>query len=150
MPYREFQHVPYRFCEFGSRICLQRSSSLIAMHKILLVEGTFRSPGISLQRTFTSQIGTLVHASHTRESQSMKRLVVLPYLLSFTITMIRDRKPCSDRVEKQVFSLDLYPHARVGALLRLSIVDCWCDGGVVSYTPVFSGSMAGPTIIAHQ
>ena len=150
MPYREFQHVPDRLCEFGSRTCLQRSCSLIAMHKILLVEGTFRSPGISLQWICTSQIGTLVHASHTRESQSMKRLMVLPVLLSLIIKMIPDRKPSSDRVEKRVFSLDLYPQARVGALLRLSIVDCWCNGGVVSYTLVFFGSMAGPTIIAHQ
>lgn len=54
----------------------------------------------------------------------MKRLVVLPFLLSIIIAIIRTREPCSDRVEKQVVSLDLYPQARVGAVLRLSIVDC--------------------------
>ena len=51
------------------------------------VEGTIRTPGMSPQLTFTSQIGPLVHASHSRESQSMKRLVILPYLLSFIIVI---------------------------------------------------------------
>ncbi len=123
---------------------LQRSASPIKMHKILLVEGTIRTPGLSPQLTFTSQIGTLVHASpHSGKSKhETPGGPSLPLIIYHNRS--RDRKSCSDRVEKQVFSLDLYPHARVGTLLRLSIVDCWCDGGVVSYTLVFSGSMAGP------
>ena len=118
----------------------------------LLVKGTIRSPGVSLQLSNTSQIAILVHASRTRGCQSMKRLLVLPYLLSFIIIMGRHGEPCSDRVDKQVFSFDLRLHARVGALLRLSIVDCWCDGSVVWYTLVlfwFDGQSPQQLTIAH-
>ena len=116
-----------------AQVGLQRSdlsgaTSPIEMHKILMVEveGTIRTPGMSPQLTFTSQIGPLVHASHSRESQSMKRLVILPYLLSFII-IIETEDPAVIGLKNKFFSLDLYPHARVGALLRdcrLSIVDC--------------------------